>query len=210
MDINRDKIETVFQTSAGGGKDHLREDCPHLRHGNIREIVSKPKATLPDAHLEWCEWCVEHHPPADATANQAEAQVSSQERQQTGLSLPEDLESFGDGFDRMHNPGTYALKLRRPPDVVTAWDREFDARPQWFSKFQTAVNVFYVGAAKDVLERLEQHASGDKQPTVLQVCNIAGIEDVTFYKSAEKAFDEEFNMAQHIREEYPHSYVHQR
>lgn len=126
------------------------------------------------------------------------------------LSLPVDAEPFVDSFDALHRPGVYVLRLDRPRDVATVWDQEFDVRPQWFAQFQTATRVYYVGAAADVLARLEQHAAGEKQPTLMQVCDIYELVDIVWYGSTGRAFEQERSVAQWWDEQRPNAFVHQR
>jgi len=95
------------------------------------------------------------------------------------MNLPEDLEPFVDDYDEMHEPGVYCLKLTRPHNVATAWDRHFDHRPEWFEEFQDATECVYVGASMNLLERLTDHKDGEKRLTVLtEICEIDGLHTV--------------------------------
>lgn len=128
------------------------------------------------------------------------------------LALPGDVEPhLTDGFDQLHSPAVYALKLYRPPDVGAAWDREFDTRPPWFEEFRDAGEVFYVGAASDLLHRLEDHRDGEvRTAALLRVCDIAALRNVWWMPSADIAFERESGIALELQHEYPNVYVHSR
>lgn len=128
------------------------------------------------------------------------------------LALPGDVEPhLTDGFDQLHDPAVYALKLYRPPDVGAAWDREFDTRPPWFEEFRDAGEVFYVGAASDLLHRLEDHRDGEvRTAALLRVCDIAALHAVFWFDSADRAFERESGIALMFQRERPDAFVHQR
>lgn len=131
------------------------------------------------------------------------------------LSLPADAEPFipdGGDLSDLHGSGCYALTLTKPDDLATAWDREFDHRPPYFEELQEATEVIYVGAAKDVLRRLEEHRDGEVRVGVLQsVCEIESLRSIWWYQSAEKAFEEESALGIMLNNHTKAStYVHQR
>lgn len=97
------------------------------------------------------------------------------------LSLPEDAEVFipdGEPWDHLHQSAVYCLELSRPDDPATAWDAIHDTRPDYWSAFTDAYDVWYVGSAKDVLGRLEDHRDGERVPALLEICDVAGLRNI--------------------------------
>lgn len=130
------------------------------------------------------------------------------------LELPQDAECFipnSESFEYLHNAGVYCLRLSRPDDLAEVWDREFDARPDYFEELQSAERVLYVGEAGDVLRRLEEHRDGDTRVGVLQrVCSIKSLRNIWFCESKEKAEREESRLAIMLQNEKPDWYIHSR
>ena len=186
--------ETLYTTGTAN-KQHLLRDCRKLKDGT--DVTAHDVSAFPPAHVDLCSYCRRHSDytdPPDAV----------------GLSLPADLERFADNFDQMHKPGVYTLELRRPANPGCAWDKAFDVRPEWFSRFRTAPTVLYVGAAGDVLQRLEQHRDGKHTPTLLEICDVRDLLDVAWFADADRAFERERGIADHTRREHPGAFVHQR
>jgi predicted GIY-YIG superfamily endonuclease len=128
------------------------------------------------------------------------------------LALPGDIERhLTEGFDQLHDPAVYCLTLLRPPDVGAAWDRHFETRPDWFEEFSDADRVLYVGAANDLLHRLEDHVDGEvRKAALLRVCDIGALRNVWWFEDADRAFERESGIALTLQQEYPSAYVHQR
>ena len=124
------------------------------------------------------------------------------------LSLPEDLEVFG-GPDRWHSPGCYCLTLDAPDDITTAWETEFDVRPPWVDQIAITRETWYVGAASDVLARLEDHRDGEvRKAAILRLCDIDGLRNVWWYPNKDEAFIRESKIAIDLQNAYPDTYVH--
>ena len=127
------------------------------------------------------------------------------------LSLPADVELFADDYDQLRTPGVYCLTLTAPEDVTTAWEAHFEHRPPWVDHVAMADAVYYVGAAKDVLARLEDHRDGEvRKASILRVCSIDGLRNVWWYDSADEAFIRESAITIQMQNEYPNAYVHSR
>jgi len=132
------------------------------------------------------------------------------------LSLPEDVEPhLGTDADLSdaHRPGVYALRLAKPGDVQTAWDRQFDSRPEWFDAFAEKPKTVYVGSAGDVLRRLEEHRDGDVRTTVLtELCEIESLRNVWLLPASTDRHEREFEerkVARLMRREHPSIFVRQ-
>jgi len=128
----------------------------------------------------------------------------------TGLSLPADLEPYADSYDQLTNPAVYALQLEKPEDAEWALAGAFDAWPAWGEEFLAFSEILYVGAAKNALERLEQHRDGEFRPTLMEVCEVARIVDLWWFDSAEAAFEKESGIALEVAHEHSAAYVHYR
>ena len=130
------------------------------------------------------------------------------------LTLPADAEPFipeGGDLSDLSSAGVYCLTLERPDDLAAAWDREFDHRPGYWDELVHATTVAYVGAAKDVLGRLEDHRDGEVRQTALtKVCAIEGLRNIWWFDSAEVAFERESKLAMWLQNSRPSWYVHQR
>ncbi len=128
------------------------------------------------------------------------------------LSLPEDAEPFADNYSDLSGSGIYALDLSKPDGLAETWDAQFDERPAYWDELKQAESVVYVGAAKNVMGRLEDHRNKDVRIGVLQrVCEIEGVRNVWFCDSADQAFEKESAKAIELRNWLaPQTYVHQR
>jgi len=132
------------------------------------------------------------------------------------LSLPEDVEPhLGTDADLSdaHRPGCYALRLTKPDDPASAWDRQFDTRPEWFDAFVERPKIVYVGSAGDTLRRLEEHRDGDVRTTVLtELCEIESLRNVWLLPASTDRHEREFEerkVARLMRREYPDTFVRQ-
>ena len=112
----------------------------------------------------------------------------------TGLTAPdiypeEQLSPFVDDLGETHSPGVYAIRLSRSDDSLeVAWSEEFDAMHPEIDAMERADRLYYIGAAKDVLERVSEHAAGHKTASVMQVCPPHSVAEVWWYDSADAAF----------------------
>ncbi|AFH21459.1 hypothetical protein OSG_eHP1_00145 [environmental Halophage eHP-1] len=130
------------------------------------------------------------------------------------LQLPADAEPFipkdGDLSD-LSSAGVYCLTLDRPDDLAAAWDREYDHRPNYWDDLTHCTQVAYVGAAKDVLSRLEEHRDGAVRQTALTtVCGIDALRNIWCFDSPSVAFERESRLALWLQNSRPSWYVHQR
>jgi len=130
------------------------------------------------------------------------------------LQLPQDAEPFipkdGDLSD-LSSAGVYCLTLDRPDDLAAAWDREYDHRPAYWDELEHCTQVAYIGAANDVLSRLEEHRDRAVRQTALTtVCEIDALRNIWWFDSAEVAFERESRIAMLMQNHKPSWYVHQR
>lgn len=130
------------------------------------------------------------------------------------MMLPEAAEPFipeGKDLSALHHPGVYALRLDRPEDMASAWDDVFDVRPDYWDDLNDRDGVVYVGAAEDILYRLEEHVRGHKRrAALLRVCGIDGLRNIWWCDSPSIAFTRESQLATMLQNEYPDLYVHSR
>jgi len=126
-----------------------------------------------------------------------------------GLELPADLEAFADDYDQLTSAAVYALDCEIP-DLSTAWDRHYDVRPEWFDAADEKPNHIYVGAAKNVLQRLEEHRDGEiRKASLPRVADDVSLRNVWWYDDADRAFERESNVAIRLRIHLPETFVHQ-
>lgn len=128
------------------------------------------------------------------------------------LSLPEDVETFLNEDNPSWNaPAVYALTLEKPDNLTDAWDAAFESRPAYWDQLTESDRVIYVGAAKNVMARLEDHRDGDKRKAALmEVCEIESLRNIWWMPSPEAAFLKESRIAMELQNHYGDTYVHQR
>ena len=127
------------------------------------------------------------------------------------LTLPQAVEPFLSDDVEWSQPAVYALVLKRPEDVAQAWDSVFENRPPYFTDLQEADTVVYVGAAKNLMHRLEDHSNGSvRKSALLCICEIDHLRNVWWFDSVERAFERESGIALTMQNEYPGYYVHSR
>ena len=130
------------------------------------------------------------------------------------LSLPADVEPFLQDhhtFERIRGAAVYCLSLSRPTDLADEWDRTFEHRPDYWEELTDAKRVVYVGAAKDLLARLNDHHEGEKRKAaLLEVCAIEGLRNVWWVDDPNRRFLEESQIATMMQNELGDTYVHSR
>lgn len=116
------------------------------------------------------------------------------------LELPADPEVFADDYGQLSGPAVYALDITRPADLGDVWDRHYDNRPEWFDRFRDASAAVYVGAAANVLARLEDHRDGEvRKATLPTVAADVDLRNVWFFEQRDRAFERESNIAIRLR-----------
>ena len=127
------------------------------------------------------------------------------------LTLPQAVEPFLSDDVEWSQPAVYAIVLKRPEDVAQAWDSVFENRPPYFTDLQEADTVVYVGAAKNLMHRLEDHSNGNvRKSALLRICEIDHLRNVWWFDSADRAFERESGFAIALQNEHADYYVHQR
>jgi len=130
------------------------------------------------------------------------------------LELPADIEPFlqsEHSHERIRGPAVYCLRLTRPDDLAAVWDVEFDTRPDYWDDLTDADGVLYVGSAKDLLSRLNDHANGEVRLTVLtEICEIDDLRNVFWVDDPDRRFIEESQIATMMQTNLPDQYVHSR
>lgn len=133
---------------------------------------------------------------------------------ETRARVTESLNQQADG--RTDRPGVYALLIDTPSGGFETHARRwlaagYETTPPYLAAIVDAERVVYVGAAKSVRERLEDHLAGDvRKATLPSVYDIADLHGVWFYESTEVAFTAEQEMRDYIAGEHPGWFVHAR
>ena len=128
--------------------------------------------------------------------------------------IEDDLGLFYDDLSDAQNPGVYAVKLSTPDDwdvVIERWDEHFDPdAPDWLREAFESHVVVYVGAAKNVSERLHTHLQNPNNSTAIaRVFPLHSLWDVWPFDSADEAFTRESGIALDLSATYPGMYVRQ-
>lgn len=138
---------------------------------------------------------------------------------ETGLNgnryVEDDLEAFCDDLSDAHAPAVYAVKLSTPDDwrlVMDMWDQHFDVDPpDWLRAAFDSHVVVYVGATKNLSERLHTHLENANQSTAIaKIFPFHSLWGVWFFDDVGEAFDREHGIAMDLNNEYPGLYVHSR
>jgi len=120
----------------------------------------------------------------------------------TATALHEQLDARG-LLDKAHSPGTYALRVETPDsreEVAREWRRDADVLPPDETLERLAgETVAYVGASKNIYERVMDHASGEvRQAALLRVFDLSGL--VGVWPSDGDPYSEEYNRAVYLSE----------
>lgn len=113
--------------------------------------------------------------------------------------LNQTLEDWGE-LDAARGPGCYALEVAIPDrgeQIARYWHRHHDHAPEGFyRRLADAEQVLYVGAAKDVYERLCDHIAGEvRQATFLKAYPAVSLHSIWPKEVPERAFIEEQAVA---------------
>lgn len=127
------------------------------------------------------------------------------------LSLPGDIEPFLTSDHGWNDAAVYGLSLTVPSDVREQWESIFDSTPDYLDMVEEKPHTRYVGAAKNLISRLEDHRDGKvRKVALLEVCEIDSLTNLWWFDSAERAFLKERSCADMLSQELPNCYVHQR
>lgn len=129
------------------------------------------------------------------------------------LSLPEDVEPWlTEDYEQLRGPAVYALELNVPDNIREQWNQHYDVTPDYLEAIEAAERTLYVGAAKDLLHRLEDHNSRDvRKSALLRVCEIDRLANVWWFQEVDRAFERESGLAMMLNNQTDSSvFVHQR
>jgi len=101
------------------------------------------------------------------------------------------LRQYVDDLADAHAPAVYALRLSKPEDMEERWAEEYDAMHPEIEAMQAADRLYYCGAAKNVVERIEAHRDGKQSAAVMAVAPPHSVAQVWFYDDADEAFTRE-------------------
>lgn len=119
----------------------------------------------------------------------------------TPTTLHEQLDARG-LLDKAHGPGTYALRVETPDSreaVAREWRRDADVLPpdETLERL-SGETVAYVGASKNVYERVMDHARGEvRQAALLRVFDVTGLVGV-WPSDRDDPYSEEYNRAVYL------------
>ena len=112
-------------------------------------------------------------------------------------------------FERIRGAAVYVLELDPPDDIYTAWDEHFENRAPYLDEIDECAEVLYVGAANDLLRRLNDHNDGEvRKAALLRVCEIESLHSVYWFDDPDIAFERESAIATVIQNERGNAYVH--
>jgi predicted GIY-YIG superfamily endonuclease len=130
--------------------------------------------------------------------------------------LSEHVEAKGYTPSELQTPGCYALRISIPDtDSVEVYERRFsehyDNIPEYVEGLAAAPRAYYVGAAKNIYERLDDHVQGEVRQAVLPtVFEIHSLKTVWKHDSMDEALDREGKCALLLGRADPDAFVHHR
>jgi len=113
-------------------------------------------------------------------------------------------------------PGVYALVIDTPDGGFEAHARAwlaagYETTPPYLPAIVDASRTIYVGAARSVRDRLDDHLAGDvRQATLPTVYGIQTLDGVWWYDDPDAAFGAEQSIRDDIAAEHPGWFVHAR
>ena len=114
-------------------------------------------------------------------------------------------------FERIRGAAVYCLELEPPEDIYTEWDQHFENRAPYLDEIDDAQGVRYVGAANDLLRRLNDHNDGRvRKAALLRVCDIESLHSVYWFDDPDEAFERESKIATIMQNQHPDIYIHSR
>jgi len=121
-----------------------------------------------------------------------------------------------DGFVAS-DPGVYALEIGVPPKagyetLSRDWLDYYESTPPYLGRIVDADTTIYVGASKNVRDRIDEHREGKvRKATLPRIWGVTGVHTVWWYKDVSQAFERENYHALELSKETPSSvYVHSR
>ena len=115
------------------------------------------------------------------------------------------------------DPGVYALEVDLPAKagwetLARDWLEYYESTPPYLGRLVDAETVIYVGASKNVRDRIEEHRRGKvRKATLPRIWGVTGVHTVWWYKDKDDAFERENHHALELSKDTPSSvYVHSR
>ena len=112
------------------------------------------------------------------------------------------------------SPGCYALEIPVPDGretIAREWLAHFETLPPYFAPMCDAERVIYVGAAKSVRDRIDEHCQSDvRKATLPSVFGVDGLVRVWWFGSMDEAMQNEYNCAAELNRELNSAYAHSR
>ena len=130
---------------------------------------------------------------------------------ETRARVTESLNAQADG--RTDRPGVYALLIDTPDAGFETHARRwlaagYETTPPYLDAIVDASQVVYVGAAKSVRDRLDDHLAGEvRKATLPSVYEIQDLDGVWWYDDADAAFTAEQSIRDDIAREHPGWFV---
>lgn len=152
--------------------------------------------------------------------NEINTQYELQPDPETGLNGEvhpnEAIEAHVDDLADAHEPGVYVLKLSSPAtsDYEThahLWLSEFETTPDYLEAIADTTDLFYVGAAKNVYQRIQEHLDTPNRTTAIaNVFPIHSIHTIHWFNDPDQAFQQETRIAINLANTRMDAYVHSR
>ncbi|MFC6770298.1 hypothetical protein ACFQDD_01950 [Halorubrum pallidum] len=139
---------------------------------------------------------------------------------ETGLTgdqyLPEEIAQHVDDLSDAHTPGVYVVELSIPDTssyetYTRLWLAQHDSVAGYVESIAASDRLLYVGAAKNVYERLREHLDKPNRSTaVAEVFPIHSVSELVLFDTPTEAFDAEQGIAMDLANDEPAAHVHSR
>jgi predicted GIY-YIG superfamily endonuclease len=155
--------------------------------------------------------------PGESATRQSHSWSPSPEDGLTGDQyLTEEIAQHVDDLSDAHEPAVYVLELSTPDTSsyeahARLWLQEHGAVPDYLESIAATERLLYVGAAKNVYDRLQEHLNHpNRSSDVAEVFPIHSVVDVQRFDTPTEAFDAEHGIAMDLANEEPDAHVHSR
>lgn len=112
------------------------------------------------------------------------------------------------------SPGCYALEIGVPDNagletLSRQWLDHYESTPRYLEAIVDCDRTIYVGAAKDVRSRIEDHLESTVRKAALpSIWGVTEIVYVEWFGTAQAAFEHERRVADGVKADHPDAYVH--
>jgi len=127
----------------------------------------------------------------------------------------EELATVAGPDDDVSGPGIYAILLSTPDTTsvethARLWREQHETTPEYLETIAASDRVVYIGAAKNVRDRVADHVAGKQTSAVMEVFPPHSVWGAWYTGSVDEAFERESMRAMDLNNRFPSCYFHSR